>query len=242
MLRVSMDKQALRELVWRELEAKGVAAFPKPARGRIPNFVGSAEAAGKLRGLEAYRSAGLIMINPDAAQLALRELALRDGKKLLMATPKLRKGFILLNPTKIENVREAASITGAFRYGQPANLSKLKVDLVVEGSVAVDLSGGRVGKGSGWGDLEYAIARECRTVDREVPTATTVHDLQVLDLAIPMTPHDIPVDFIATPTRLIDTKTRYIRPEGVIWEELGESQIRNVPLLREMKELRHQIY
>jgi len=236
-----MDKQTIRERVWREMEAKGVVTFPRPARGRIPNFVGSRDAAMRLRSLPAYKPAKTIFVNPDAAQMAVRELALRDGKRLIMATPRLRKGFITLDPTKIKDATEAVSIKGAFKHGQPADIRKLKVDSIVEGSVAVDPSGGRLGKGSGWGDLEHAILREYEAVDRGVPVATTVHDLQVLDLAIPMTPHDIPVDFIATPTRLIDTKTHHIRPDGIIWEELDELQIKNVPLLQEMRKLRHQI-
>ncbi|MDI6643370.1 MAG: 5-formyltetrahydrofolate cyclo-ligase, partial [Candidatus Hodarchaeaceae archaeon] len=151
-----MDKQAIRERVWHELEAAGVAAFPKPIRGRIPNFVGSAEAAARLRSLPAYKSAKTIFANPDAAQLAVRELALRDGKRLIMATPRLREGFIALNPAEIKNAREAASIRGAFKHGRKTGVRGLKVDLIVEGSVAVDKDGGRVGKGGGFGDLELA--------------------------------------------------------------------------------------
>ncbi|MBC7219483.1 MAG: 5-formyltetrahydrofolate cyclo-ligase, partial [Hadesarchaea archaeon] len=96
-----MDKQSLRERIWRELEASGVAAFPRPIEGRIPNFVGSSEAARRLGSLSEYASAEIIFVNPDAAQLAVREMALRDGKMLLMATPRLRSGFLLIDPAKI---------------------------------------------------------------------------------------------------------------------------------------------
>lgn len=227
-----VDKQALRERVWQELEHRGVVTFPKPARGRIPNFVGSNVAAARLRSLPTYSSADVIMINPDAAQLPVRELALRDGKQLLMATPRLRRGFILLDPKSIHSPREAATIKGAFKHGQRVDLKNLKVDLIVEGSVAVDLRGGRVGKGSGWGDLEYAILREYGAADENTPIATTVHDLQMVPLIL-MTPHDVPVDIIATPTQLIFTKSSHPRPSGIIWEELENSKVREVPLLRE---------
>jgi len=43
-----MDKQALRERVWDDLEASGVARFPFPPHGRIPNFDGADEAAERL--------------------------------------------------------------------------------------------------------------------------------------------------------------------------------------------------
>jgi 5-formyltetrahydrofolate cyclo-ligase len=113
-----MEKQALRERVWRKLEARGVATFPKPIRGRIPNFVGSSAAASLLRSLPPYVQARTIFVNPDAAQLAVRELALRDGKRLIMATPKLREGFILLDPSRIKDSKAAASIRGAFKHGK----------------------------------------------------------------------------------------------------------------------------
>ena len=223
----------MRERIWRELEAKGVVTFPKPASGRIPNFVGSGRAAEKLRGLEAYRSAKTIMINPDAAQLAVRELALRDGKRLLMATPKLRKGFILLDPARITNPREAASIKGAFKHGRSANPRNLRVDLIVEGSVAVDLKGGRLGKGGGFGDLEVAILKESGAVTDATPIVTTVHELQVVE-KVPMTEHDAPVDVIATPERMIKVGPHYPKP-GLIWELLPSDAFKHVPLLAEVR-------
>lgn len=229
-----MDKQALRERVWSELEAKGVARFPRPVWGRIPNFEGSEEAAERLRGLEAYRSAELVMINPDAAQLAVRELALREGKRLLMATPKLREGFILLDPRRIKSPSDAASIRGAFRYGRSADLKNLSVDLVVEGSVAVDERGGRIGKGSGFGDLEVAILREVNAIDDSTPIVTTVHELQIVE-EVPMTDHDVPVDFIVTPERIIETMRIYPKPKGIRWDLLPSDAFMRMPFLSKLK-------
>ena len=233
-LRVSMDKQALRERVWRELEARGVAAFPKPVRGRIPNFVGSGTAATLLRSLPTYAQARTIFVNPDAAQLAVRELALRDGKRLIMATPRLREGFILIDPEGIKNPRAAASIRGAFKHGKKTGIRGLKVDLIVEGSVVVDRKGGRVGKGGGFGDLEFAILRETGTITDATPIATTVHPLQIVD-EVPMAEHDVPVDFIVTPDRIIETAHVHARPSGIIWELLPSDACKRMPILAEMR-------
>ena len=228
-----MDKQNLRERIWRQMEVKGVITFPRPARGRIPNFVGSERAAEKLRGLEAYRSAKTIMINPDAAQFAVREMALRDGKRLLMATPKLRKGFILLDPSRITDPREAASIGGASKHGQPADPRGLEVDLIVEGSVAVDPKGGRLGKGGGFGDLEVAILKESGAATDATPIITTVHELQVVE-NVPMTEHDAPVDVIVTPERVIEVKPHHRKP-GMIWDLLPSDAFKRVPVLAEVR-------
>lgn len=233
-LRVSMEKQALRERIWRELEAKGVVVFPKPARGRIPNFVGSGAAATLFRSLPIYAQAQTIFVNPDAAQLAVREFALRDGKRLIMATPRLREGFILLDPERIKNPKAAASIRGAFKHGKRTGIRGMNVDLIVEGSVVVDRKGGRIGKGGGFGDLEFAILREIGTITDTTPIATTVHPLQIVD-KVPMAEHDVPVDFILTPDRIIETVHVHSKPLGIIWELLPSDAYKRMPVLVELR-------
>jgi len=96
------EKQAIRERVWRLLEAKGIARFPG-ARGRIPNFVGAEECARHLDNLDAWNTAQVIKINPDTPQRAIRHRGLQEGKALYMAVPRLRKleCFIELDPEKI---------------------------------------------------------------------------------------------------------------------------------------------
>jgi len=229
-----MEKQELRERVWRELERRGVVTFPRPARGRIPNFVGNDAAAARLRSLSAYESAKVIMVNPDAAQLAVRELALRDGKRLIMATPRLREGFIMLDPKTIKNPRETATIRGAFKYGRNVDIRNVKVDLIVEGSVAVDLRGGRVGKGGGFGDIEVAILKEVGAAADVTPIVTTVHELQIVE-SVPMTEHDTPVDFIITPERTIEVEHGYRKPSGIFWELLPPDAFKQMPILAELR-------
>lgn len=234
MLWVSMDKRALRERVWRELEARGVTTFPKPARGRIPNFVGSRAAATLLRSLPTYAQARTIFVNPDAAQLAVRELALRDRKRLIMATPRLREGFILLDPAEIKDARGAASIRGAFKHGRKTSVHGVKVEMIVEGSVVVDRRGGRVGKGGGFGDLEFAILRETGAVTDTTPIVTTVHPLQIVD-EVPMSEHDVPVDFIVTSDRIIETTHAHPKPSGIIWKLLPSDVFKRMPILAELR-------
>ncbi|MEM0096281.1 MAG: 5-formyltetrahydrofolate cyclo-ligase [Candidatus Bathyarchaeia archaeon] len=95
------EKQRLREKIWREMEKAGIAAFPLPCWGRIPNFVGAEEAAEKLRQLDEWKKAKVVFVNPDSPQRKVRENALKDGKILIMASPRLQKGFILIEPTKV---------------------------------------------------------------------------------------------------------------------------------------------
>lgn len=219
-------------LVWQRLERAGAARPPFPIRGRIPNFKGSEGAAERLCSTREYRRAEVVFVNPDSPQLPIRERVIRDGKRLVMASPKLRRGFLLVD--SVRRAREAATIRGALSAGKSVHPRDFQVDLVVEGSVAVDLMGARLGKGGGFGDLEFAILKEAGAISNTVPIATTVHDLQIVD-SIPVEPHDAPVELIATPSRLIEIRQPPPKPPGVLWETVRPEQLRKIPLLQGLK-------
>jgi 5-formyltetrahydrofolate cyclo-ligase len=94
------------------------------------------------------------------------------------------------------------------------------IDLVVVGSVAVNATGARVGKGGGYSDLEFALARELGAVTASTPVLTTVHGFQVTKATIPMMDHDVPVDLIVTPERIIRTPQAFAKPRGIHWPRL----------------------
>ncbi len=50
---------------------------------------------------------------------------------------------------------------------------------------------------------------------------------------VPLTSHDVPVDFVITPERIIDCRARHgPRPvAGICWEDLTEEKIAAIPLL-----------
>jgi len=239
---ISKVKSEIRWRIWRLLEEKNIATFPRPVYGRIPNFKGSDIACENLAKLEIFKNARVVKVNPDSPQRRIREICLEQGKILIMPTPRIRNGFLLLDPSKIPKYayREASTISGAYRWGisvKPWNLPK--VDLVIIGSVAVDLRGIRLGKGEGYAELEWAILSECGKVDDSTIIVTTVHDLQVLtDFEIPYDEFDLPVDLIVTPTRIIETRRVKDRPRGIIWEKLPPEKLREIPILQELKKLK----
>jgi len=231
-------KAATRERVWTRLEAEGLAGFPKPITGRIPNFRGAEQAAERLIASEPFAAARTVKINPDAPQRPLRLRALRAGKRVLVPTPRLRGGFFLLDPTEIAPAHYlgAASISGFARFGRAVPLAELPaIDLIVMGAVAVAGDGARVGKGEGYAELEYAVLRQLGCLRPHVVICTTVHDVQVVD-AIPVEPFDVSVDLVATPTRLFATATPYARPPGVLWEYLPAERIVAMPPLAELRD------
>jgi 5-formyltetrahydrofolate cyclo-ligase len=217
------------------LTERRVGRFPLPLHDRIPNFAGAEEAARRLTELPEWHRAQRIKCNPDAPQRAVRLAALRQGKTVVMAVPRLRTArcFLRLDPRSLQGkLAQAATIKGASTLGVPVSPAQIgRIDLIVAGSVAVDATGARLGKGGGYSDLEFALARSVGVVDDDTPVVTTVHELQVLDDAIPMTAHDVPLDIVVTPERVIRVRRRHRKPTAIIWKELSEAQLAEMPAL-----------
>ena len=233
-------KAALRDEVWSAMRAAKVARFPG-AEHRIPNFVGAEAAAERLRATAEWNRATTLKANPDSPQLPVRQRALEDGKTVFMAAPRLAvdRPFFRLDPARLTvTPRAAASITGAGANGEPVDIDDLDpVDLAVVGCVAVAEDGARLGKGGGFSDLEYAIAWEAGLIGEATVVATTVHEVQVVDRGvIPVTAHDVALDVIVTPERMIRCdRVRTDAEPGVRWDELTEDKIATIPLLRRLR-------
>lgn len=195
----SLFKNEMRMKIWKLMEEKGIATFPKPVYHRIANFIGAEKAAQNLRKLSEYERAQVVFCNPDSPQRPVREMTLKDGKILVVATPRLKHGFLVIAPEiTAGKERFASTIKGAFKYGK-GTVAFPKPDLIVTGSVAVDKDGNRLGKGRGYGDREIEMIKE---KFGNVLVATTIHDVQLVEYA-PSTPLDEKVDIIVTPTKII---------------------------------------
>lgn len=114
--------------------------------------------------------------------------------------------------------------------------SKVLVDLVVVGSVAVSEKGCRIGKGEGYADLEYAMMVSMGAVHEGTPVVTIVHDCQVVDIPEALLEdHDIMVDYILTPTRLIATGRERPQPAGIAWSKISPEMMEKIPILRSLR-------
>jgi len=230
-----MDKQQLREEIWDRLEESGEARFPYPPHGRIPNFADAKGAAERLADLDAWQDAAAIKSNPDSPQLPVRRGALRQGKTLYMAVPRLREAdcFLRLDPAEIDDIDHATTIGGSAEAGVQVGPEEMEpIDLIVSGSVAVTDQGARVGKGEGYSDLEFAILREFGLVDDETTTVSTVHEIQVVDREIETDPHDVPIERLFTPERAIRTDAEGAKPAGIDWDALPAGRAEEIPILQ----------
>jgi len=158
-----VTKQSIREKVWAHIEENNLANFPRPVVNRIPNFKGAEKAGINVSSLAEFCSAKVIKVNPDKPQEEVRYQALLQKKELLVPTPRLKSGLFnrLVNPGNCSQreLKILASRQGIDTHSKPVNIeTKLSIDLVVIGSVAVDKLGHRIGKGEGYADLEFALA------------------------------------------------------------------------------------
>ncbi len=225
-------KQAARERVWALLERESAA--PVGVHGHIPNFAGADRAAQRLAELEAWRAAEVVKSNPDKAQLPVRVRALKEGKLLYMAVPRLAtpKPFYLLDAAALTVAFETAATSGgAAGAARTIGVDEMSpVDLIVCGSVAVNRQGVRVGKGAGYADIEVALLAEAGLIRSATVIATTVHQLQVVEENLPETKHDFSVDLIVTPDDVIRCGPSR-RPSGIVLDQLSSEKAAEIPVL-----------
>jgi 5-formyltetrahydrofolate cyclo-ligase len=225
-------KQAVRERAWRRLMDGGGA--PPDSYGKIPGFHGAEETAVRLAGQPEWQQATTVKANPDWAQLPVRRRALEDGKLLYMAVPRMAalEPFYVLDPTTLTvPAAEAAEKRRAAQVARRLSVEAMRpVDVVVCGSVAVNRSGARIGKGAGYSDLEVALLVEAGVVTDATVIVTPVHGLQVIEEDIPETEHDFSVDIIVTPDEVIHCTDRR-RPRGLIWNDLTAEKVAAIPVL-----------
>lgn len=246
-------KWAIRRKIWDHLEDNDLVNAPRPCHYRIPNFEGAAAANDKLRTMDAFKKAKTVKVNPDKPQEQARFLVLEDEKdlvllnqtqrNLLVPTPQLRTGLLnrVIPPADAnkEQLRHCVTSQGVKENSKEVGLEdKVKIDLVVVGSVAVSRNGFRIGKGKGFADLEYAMMRTMGAIDANTLVVTTVHDSQVVDIPQDLVEeHDLTVDYILTPTELIETKCKRAKPTGVIWGNLEVKKFYQIPVLRQLRDI-----
>ncbi|XP_008838796.1 methenyltetrahydrofolate synthase domain-containing protein isoform X2 [Nannospalax galili] len=236
------SKQDIRERIWNYMESHDLADFPRPVHHRIPNFKGSYVACQSIRHLEVFAGTREVKVDPDKPLEGVRLLALQNKKTLLVPTPRLRTGlFNRITPppgaTK-DTLRKCATSQGVRNFSVPVGLdASVQVDLVVVGSVAVSEKGWRIGKGEGYADLEYAMMVSMGAVHEGTPVVTIVHDCQVVDIPeMLLEDHDLTVDYIITPTRVIATGCARPKPAGIVWSKVSCEMLDKIPILRSLCE------
>jgi 5-formyltetrahydrofolate cyclo-ligase len=240
------SKSEIREEVWKKLYA---VAYPDPIfdydfSNFIADFQGSQKCVDLITNLDVWKHSGLVFITPDNSLIGLREHAIRSGKRFVMTTYGIRRGFILIDPAQIpkEQATLASTLYGAELFGRKISLKDLTqlgmLDLVITGAAAVTTQGVRFGKGHGYFDIEWGIFTSLKLVDSRCKVITVVHDCQVTQEDFKPDSHDTITDYVVTPSRVIDIQSKYAKPTGIDPTHLTKELLDTIPPLTELATLK----
>lgn len=214
----------------------------------IADFQGSEQALERLVNHRFYQQAQVVFITPDNCLEMLRYRALQDGKRILMTTYSIKRGFWLLDPATIAPERwlYAATLDGMERHGRPMTLAQIRdelpgVDYMVTGTGAINEDGVRFGKGHGFFDAEWGMLYRIGKITTETPAAAVVHDCQVLAETLYPEVFDTVVDAIFTPTRTIEVADPHKPTCGIVWDLLDPTMLATIPPLRELQRMEPQL-
>ncbi len=213
----------------------------------IADFEGSSAATGRLMAHPCYRDAQLLFITPDNCLEALRHRVLMDGKRILMTTYSIRRGFWLLDPKQIppERLLYAATLDGMERHAEPLSLERIRrelprIDLMITGTGAINEAGVRFGKGHGFFDAEWGMLYRIGRIDTSTPAIAVVHDCQVLAEMLYPEVFDTVADLIFTPTRTIEVDQPHKPTCGIVWDLLDPQMLATIPPLQELQAMEAQ--
>uniref|UniRef100_A0A3Q3EW94 Methenyltetrahydrofolate synthase domain-containing protein n=1 Tax=Labrus bergylta TaxID=56723 RepID=A0A3Q3EW94_9LABR len=238
-------KWDIRQKVWDYIEENNLANFPRPVHNRIPNFKGAFTACNKVSELQVFTKTSEVKVDPDKTLEGVRMAVLQ----VAISKPKHPKLYFSLNMSRVHFGGLAPKfnfffsscplnlfLQGVKDFSVPVGLdAKVKVDLVVVGSVAVSEKGIRIGKGEGFADLEYGMMVSMGAVNEFTVVVTVVHDCQVVEIPDELREsHDLTVDYILTPTRVIKTNCQFPKPLGIIWTKLNTEKLLKIPILKKL--------
>lgn len=241
---LDVQKNSLRHKVWKELRkvAKPDSRWHWNFEEFVPDFEGSEQCAATLREMQWYQESDLLFIAPDNSLAHVRKQAIEDGKKIIVATYAIERGFKYIQPKSVpaDCSLFAATLDGLDIFGQTIGINELvamgKINLLVTGVSLVSETGVRWGKGHGYFDLEWAIFRELGMVSEETPIIAVGHDCQVLANSLEPTVVDSVADAIITPSKLIYVDKIFPKPEGIHWKFITSDLLNRIPTLRSLKD------
>jgi 5-formyltetrahydrofolate cyclo-ligase len=219
-----------------------------------PDFRGSSSAVDRVVALPCYKSAEVIHVTPDNSLEQLRLRALKDGKRVLVATYNLRRGFVLLNPERInESKYELAACLDAMEkpgIGRAMTLAQmrdegLKIDMCAIGGLVFNAQGVTIWEGHNLFEVQWAMLQDMKVLQPEAQVVAVVHACQVVDesqLGVETFRSDkageVQCDFIVTPEGMIEVEGA-TKPLGSIdFNAVDPEGLQHIPPLQELRGIR----
>jgi len=256
------DVDSNRKLIWASVyrtllqHAHPDARFNHDYMSFTPDFPGSSSAIDRLTSLPCYKSAATILITPDNSLEHLRCRALKDGKKVLVATYRLRRGFVLLHPGRIAETKYeiAACLDGMEKpgIGRSVSLAQmrdegLKVDMCVTGGLVFNAQGVTIWEGHNLFEIQYAMLSDLGVLHTQTPVVAVAHGCQVVDEAelgvekvtvSPTRKGEVQCDFVVTPDALYEIEGAVKPSNGVDFDAVDPEGVENIPPLQELRGIR----
>lgn len=219
-----------------------------------PDFRGSASAIDRVIALPCYQAAAVILVTPDNSLERLRVQALRDGKRVLVATYRLRRGFVLLHPARIEQSKYemAACLDGMEKpgIGRPVTLAQmrdecLKVDMCVTGGLVFNAQGVTIWEGHNLFEVQWAMLQDMKILQPEAPVVAVAHTCQVVDEAevgadkvSPGRVGEVQCDWVVTPDATVEVAVAIKPTGGIDFDTVDPEGLQNIPPLQELRGIR----
>jgi 5-formyltetrahydrofolate cyclo-ligase len=220
----------------------------------VPSFRGADDAVARATSLPCYKEAKTLLVTSDNSLEGLRHQALKDGKKVLVGTYRLRRGFVLLEPQRIGESRleVAACLDGMEKpgVGRRLDLAQLrdegvKIDMCAIGGLVFNEQGVVVWEGSALFEVQWALLQDLKVLGASAPVVALAHDCQVvdeaqygLDVIKAEGNGEVQCDFVVTPERTLEVEGAVKPKGGVDFSKVDPEALNNIPPLQELKGIR----
>ncbi|KAF9698828.1 hypothetical protein EKO04_003338 [Ascochyta lentis] len=219
-----------------------------------PDFRGSSDTVERIAELPCYKESKTILVTGDNSLEGLRYRALKDGKRVLVGTYRLRRGFMVLDPKSIgeSKLELAACLDGMEKpgIGRAVSLGQLrddgyKIDMCALGGLVFNEQGVIIWEGSALFEVQWALLQDLKVLYITTPVIAVAHDCQVVDevqygtdTIKPDKNGEVQCDFIVTPERLLKIEGAVKPTGGVDFKRVDPEALNNIPPLQELKGIR----
>jgi 5-formyltetrahydrofolate cyclo-ligase len=219
-----------------------------------PDFRGSDDAVNRVLDLQCYKDAQTILVTCDNSLERLRYQALKDGKKVLVGTYRLRRGFVLLDPARIGDAdfMLAACLDGMEKPGIGRAMSVaqlrdegLRINMCAIGGLIFNHNGVVIHEGQALFEVQWALLQDIKVLGENAHVIAIAHTCQVIDEAslsmepfVPSKSGEVQCDYVVTPDTIYEVLGAVKPTSGIDFKTVDPEALNNIPPLQELKGIR----
>lgn len=260
MSHLSSPEDKLRRSIWARVykdllhQAIPDSRFSYDFLSFTPDFRHSDRAIRHVAELSCYEKASTILITPDNSLEALKFRALKDGKRVLASTYRMRRGFVLLDPARIEEKlwNYAACLDGMEKpgVGRTVTLAQLRdegvrVDICATGALALNRQGVIIWEGQGLFEVQWSLLNDIGVLQDSAPVIAVAHSCQVVDEValgvenvMPAKTGEVQCDFVVTQDGAFKVENAVKPTEGIDFTKVDSEALNHLPPLQELRGIR----